>query len=236
MNRRFTTLLLAASALPFAGCGPRHDEHAHHDNHDESAPDHHHEGGSSSATFEADEGLHLADETVVALGIETAAVAVRTITPTYDITASVFAAGPPARASALISRKLAEELERQPPGDPPAFEVRRDISSALHQVEIVLPMSGTPAVGSIHAMTLPGAPRRCATVPAAAVQQNASGSFVYVFANGHFRRTAVQTGARDGIHVEIVDGLEVGDVVVTTAVQQLWLTELRLTKGGGHSH
>ena len=36
--------------------------------------------------------------------------------------------------------------------------------------------------------------------------------------------------------IEITDGLYAGDVVATGGVEQLWLTELRLTKGGGHSH
>ena len=36
--------------------------------------------------------------------------------------------------------------------------------------------------------------------------------------------------------VEITDGLYAGDEVVASPVNQLWLAELRLTKGGGHSH
>ncbi|MBK9991892.1 MAG: hypothetical protein IPP19_14495 [Verrucomicrobia bacterium] len=49
-------------------------------------------------------------------------------------------------------------------------------------------------------------------------------------------RTAVKPGANDGEYIEILDGLYAGDVIATAAVEQLWLTELRLTKGGGHSH
>jgi len=62
------------------------------------------------------------------------------------------------------------------------------------------------------------------------------GTFVYVVNGNFYLRTAVKTGARSTDFVEITDGLYAGDVVVTTPVNQLWLSELRLTKGGGHSH
>jgi len=46
----------------------------------------------------------------------------------------------------------------------------------------------------------------------------------------------VKVGARSPDFVEINDGLYAGDVVVAAPAEQLWLAELRLTKGGGHSH
>ena len=64
----------------------------------------------------------------------------------------------------------------------------------------------------------------------------ATGTFVYVLNGEYYLRTAVKTGVRSGEFIEISDGLYPGDVVVATAVEQLWLTELRVTKGGGHSH
>jgi hypothetical protein len=36
--------------------------------------------------------------------------------------------------------------------------------------------------------------------------------------------------------VVIMDGLSVGDEIVAKPVKQLWLIELRATKGGQHSH
>ena len=74
------------------------------------------------------------------------------------------------------------------------------------------------------------------TVPRSAVLEAAGGTFVFVVNGATYLRTAVKTGARSADHVEITDGLYAGDTVVTTAVDQLWLAELRLTKGGGHSH
>ena len=74
------------------------------------------------------------------------------------------------------------------------------------------------------------------TVPRAALLDTALGTFVYLINGEAFLRTPVTTGAMDDDIVEITDGVFEGDTVVTSPVSQLWLTELRLTKGGGHSH
>lgn len=52
----------------------------------------------------------------------------------------------------------------------------------------------------------------------------------------HFLRTPNKAGANSGDLVEVLDGLLTGDVVVSKGAEQLWLIELRFTKGGGHSH
>ena len=52
----------------------------------------------------------------------------------------------------------------------------------------------------------------------------------------HLLRTPVTTGVENAEHVEITDGIYVGDVVATHPVETLYLIELRATKGGGHSH
>ncbi len=48
--------------------------------------------------------------------------------------------------------------------------------------------------------------------------------------------TAVLIYDDQKLAAEILAGLRAGDRVVATPVEQLWLAELRLTKGGGHSH
>jgi multidrug efflux pump subunit AcrA (membrane-fusion protein) len=73
-------------------------------------------------------------------------------------------------------------------------------------------------------------------VPRSALLDAATGTFVYVVNGDHYLRTPVKTEARSADFVEITDGLYAGDVVVVSPVEQLWLAELRLTKGGGHSH
>ena len=74
------------------------------------------------------------------------------------------------------------------------------------------------------------------TVPRSALLDSAAGLFVYVVNGEFYLRTPVKVGARSADFIEITDGLYAGDSVVATPVEQLWLAELRLTKGGGHSH
>lgn len=225
---------IVAVALALAGCGKKesageHDGHHHGDAHA-------HEEGVSPVKFKAGQGLQLADETSAALGVKTAEVEERSVTPAYEVTASVFDAGPPARASSLVPLEMADELEKHPPTEAKLLGVRRDLSSALTQVEIVLALPGTPPVGSTVTLTLRSLAHEGVAVPRAAVLRSATGAFVYVVNGAHLLRTPVKTGASDGAYVEILDGLYAGDAVVVAAVEQLWLTELRLTKGGGHSH
>ena len=85
-------------------------------------------------------------------------------------------------------------------------------------------------------LTLRGAVRTGTAVPRSALLRTPAGAFVYVANGANLLRTAVKPGAEDGAYVEILDGLYAGDVVATDGVEQLWLTELRLTKGGGHCH
>jgi hypothetical protein len=218
-------------AAILAACGGKNgsspDEHG-----DGHAP----KGASAPASFKEGQGLQLAAETAEALGVKTAEVEERKLAQVFQVTASVFDAGPPARAMTLVPPGIADEWERHPPSEAKIIAVRRDVSSALTQVEVVLALPGSPAIGTTLDVTLRGRERTALAVPRAAVLRTATGTFVYVANGAYLLRTAVKTGASDGAFTEISDGLYSGDAVVTGEVEQLWLTELRLTKGGGHSH
>lgn len=219
---------------------PAHNEHDHaedeHGEHDHDEHGHGESAGNATARFDADRGLQLAPETVAALGVQTAAAAPRAIAAQFEVTAAVFDPGPPARASALVSVATADALERTQPRDPALLAVRRDMTSALGQAELILAAPSGAKVGQAVVLTLGSAPSEFLCVPRSAVLRTATGTFVYVRAGDFWRRTSVETGADDGHFVALTDGLAAGDVVATTAVEHLWLTELRLTKGGGHSH
>lgn len=217
--------------------GHGHDKPAHNE-HDHAEEEHGHgeSAGNATARFDADRGLQLAPETVTALGVQTAAAAPRAIAAQFEVTAAVFDPGPPARASALVSVATADALERTQPRDPALLAVRRDMTSALGQAELILAAPSGAKVGQAVVLTLGSAPSEFLCVPRSAVLRTATGTFVYVRAGDFWRRTIVETGADDGHFVAIAHGLAAGDVVATTALEHLWLTELRLTKGGGHSH
>ncbi|MEY3774036.1 MAG: hypothetical protein RLZZ129_816 [Verrucomicrobiota bacterium] len=235
MNRShflwLTIPLLGGLAL--AGCG-KSAPAGGHEGHDHSA--HSHAEGESPVQFKEGSGLLLSAETSAALGLKTGEVEERTVRHTYEVTASVFDAGPPARASSLVPVEIADDLEKHPPAEAKILAIHRELSSAVTQVEIVFAITGNPSVGSTISLTLRGPASTGTAVPRSALLRTATGSFVYVVNGANLLRTAVKPGASDGEYIEILDGLYAGDVVATAGVEQLWLTELRLTKGGGHSH
>ena len=229
MNRQCCQwfVLPIAAALALGGCGKSQavNGHAGHDTNGQVVEE-------SALRFTDGKGLEIPAEIGRALGLKTTEVSERTIPQTYEATAVVFDAGPPARASSIVPVAIADDLEKQPPTVARLFPIRRDISPALEQAEIVLTLPGTPKVGTTVNITLPGQARLGIAVPRSSLLNTVTGAFVYVVDGAFLKRTPVKTGADDTEFVEIIDGLHAGEVVATTAVEQLWLTELRLTKGG----
>ena len=86
------------------------------------------------------------------------------------------------------------------------------------------------------AQVFAGAAREAVAIPASAVIDENGMATVFVMINGEsFERRQVRTGARDGDWVEIVDGLEPGQRVVSRGA---WLVKLASTRTGeiGHGH
>ncbi len=225
--------ILLLGGLTLAGCG-KPAPAGGHEGHDHNA--HSHTEDETPVQFKEGSGLQLSAETSTALGLKTGEVEERVVRHTYEVTASVFDAGPPARASSLVPVEIADDLAKHPPAEARILAIHRELSSAVTQVEIVFAIEGTPAVGSTISLTLRGPASTGTAIPRSALLRTATGSFVYVVNGASLLRTPVKPGASDGEYIEILDGLYAGDVVATAGVEQLWLTELRLTKGGGHSH
>lgn len=236
-------LLVGWSALAAgqAGCGKgspsgaepsvAHGEHEHaHEAGDEHAGDE----ASAPARFIEGRGLQLAAPTAQALGLRHEPANRRMLTPRVGFAATVFDAGPPARVTAFVSAEVAEVIERHPPTTATLLAVRRD--AAASRTEVVLALPGSRPVGTAVTLSVQGDARRALAVPAAAILWAATGVFVYAMDGDFLVRRPIETGASDGAWVEVTRGLEAGTAVVTSAVEELWLTELRLTKGGGHSH
>jgi hypothetical protein len=228
---RFLSAVTVAGAL--AGCGAKKDGeekgHAHGGEHD-------HAEGAVAVSFKAGRGLQLAPETAKAVGLTTADVQEREIAHRLSLNVTVLKAGPPAVASAIVTPETAEELERHPPREAKIVATNRALTAATSQIELTLELPKAAKEGAMIPLSLRAEAKKVSVVPAAAVLRSAGGTFLYVENGGAFLRTPVKVGTSDGEYTEIVEGVYAGDVVAATAVEQLWLTELRLTKGGGHSH
>lgn len=227
---------LALAAL-VAGC------EKHHDGHDETGHGEHGETGEGAgASFKEGRGLQFPPEVVAALGVRTVEAEERALARTLSLTAQVFSTGPSLRALSLVSPSQAEGLKPglKTTGGAELVAISRTAEKAAGQVELIFALPAavpSSALGDTLEISLTlAADSPALTVPRSALLDTATGTFVYVVNGTAYLRTPVKTGASDADHVEITDGLYAGDTVVAAPVNQLWLSELRLTKGGGHSH
>jgi hypothetical protein len=234
---------LTLGTLVLVGCGDKKAEQM------ETEPSEHAEGGAGGgdASFKEGGGLILPPGVVRALAISTVETAERPLVRRLSVTAQVYAAGTNARAVALVSSGQADEVKPglratiNATGEAVAelVAISRIAEKASGQVELVFVLLNAPtlALGDTVTLTVNLAVDSPAlVVPRSAVLDTATGTFVYVVNGTAYLRTPVKIGASDDSYFEITDGLYEGDIVVVTPVNQLWLSELRLTKGGGHSH
>lgn len=233
--RLWFLISLAGSALLFAGCGKKaSSEEAGHDHSEHAGADENEEG----VTFKEGRGLQIPPNVVKALNVLTTEAEERPLTAELKVTAQVFAVQPRVLASARLTVEQAAPLEKSSFTGAKLVSIDRATVTATRLVDLVfeLDASSKHQLGDFVTLALAVEPATVLTVPRSAVLEGAAGTFVYVVNSGAYLRTPVKMGARSADFIEITDGLYAGDVVVVTPVNQLWLSELRLTKGGGHSH
>jgi len=259
-------LLLAGAGCGKQTAGDRHAHDGAEREEGHGHPDEHgHEGEGETeeagASYSEGEGILLVEEAARQIGLQTAEAATRKLAMRFTANARVYktahAHSPgngqqphhDSRATAIVSAQLADFLE---PGHSVELDsgngspiqgrlVRLDVetSKAIGQVEAIIDMSDPEhrfEFGSFVKVTFDGGEREVMAVPRAALLEAASGTFVFVKKGDLFLRTPVTVGAVSDGAAEIADGLQEGDVVVTQGAVDLWLIELRFTKGGGHSH
>ena len=237
---------IVAILLPGAGCGDhsRHDQdhdhdagHGHgehaHAGHDKDHEDHddHAEGTHAASSFKEGKGLTFSDETKQALGLATAKVETRSLAQTIQVTAQVFATGEQTLASASVPSALAGRVASD------KRIVRSHAAKDTGLTELILALDAPQRAGDFVTVTLTathGEP--VPAIPRNALLRSAGGTFVYVVTHEAFLRMPVKTGVEAAAFIEITEGPPAGSEVVTHPVEQLWLTELRFTKSGGHSH
>lgn len=244
-------------ALFAAGCS-RQDSHEA----GEHGHAHHAEAESMGADFDPEQGLALSDEAAGMIGIETAPAVRRELALEFTAPARVFHAAHQhaemfpghkdghAYANVMVPASRAGNIRtNQPveltlPGTGETVQgriarVERSAARAIGQLEIVVeipdPEERFPLGGFFEAR-LKGAERDALVIPRTALVEAATGSFAYVQNGDRYKRTPLKTGGITSDYVEVLEGLDEGDQVVTQGARGLWLTELRFTKGGGHAH
>ena len=101
-----------------------------------------------------------------------------------------------------------------PPVEEPA-DVRQVIWEIDNSVGILEP-GAYP-----HAVLRPKRSRRCLTVPLSSLTNSNKNEVAVLTAGGTLERRGVVTGANDGHYIEIIDGLQEGEVVITSDTEGL---------------
>jgi multidrug efflux pump subunit AcrA (membrane-fusion protein) len=236
-SRRWPLVGLTCLSVLLAGCGRNESDaeagHAHSEQADDGEP-----GERAGVSFVAGRGLQLSPGIVKALDLKTAEVSIRTLSFGLSLTAQVFATKPRVLANVRLPVDQADALQKTVWKGPALLRVDRSTANATHLVDLVFAFDtdSAHAVGDFIPLLLEGEPMTVLAVPRSAILDSPTGTFVYAVNGDAYLRTPVKTGGRSADFIEITDGLHVGEVVVVSPVEHLWLAELRITKGGGHSH
>lgn len=226
MKYLLSLILIFSNALLLSAEEAHKDEHGH----EEESEEH------SETNFKEDIGLTLSAEAIKTLGIETTQAKEEMFAESYEVSASVFYVGSPAKANAIIPLEVAEKIKDVPQDKVKVLGVKTEVYPALRLVEVLFEIPEELKVGTTVPLKLRGVSRRSVVIPKSALLQNTEGTFVYTVSNNTFKRIPVSAKASNEAYFEIKEGLAAGTEVVSQGVEQLWLTELRFTKGGGHGH
>lgn len=236
MNPRHWLLIPTTGlALVLGGCDHKETAAEHDHDHDHAE---HEDSETGGVAFKPGRGLQFPPETVRALQVRTVAAALKPFAAESAVTAQVFATQPRVLALARIAAEQTDALRHASFAGARLVRIDASPAAATRLADVVFEVDGSTdrRVGEFVTITLQGASSSVLTVPRSAILDSATGTFVYLVKGDAYLRTLVTVGAQTADLTEITTGLRAGDVVVTTPVDQLWLAELRLTKGGGHSH
>lgn len=195
----------------------------------ESAPE-------NGAQYKEGKGVTLTPLMAQSIQLKTAEVQEEVIAHTYSATLQATQVGN--EASGWLTEEQASQV--QPGmivelGSSKGRVLRMEKSPfvALGDYEVIVTTDETLQPGAALAATFRfPAGDAVASIPKSALLTTAEGTFVYAQNDEYFLRTPVQIGSVNEDHVEIIDGLYTGDVVVTTPVMSLWLAELQILRGG----
>lgn len=249
-NHQIFCFLVGLFAALMGGCGEQ-DRNSGHVNHEESFV---------GATFKAGKGVMVSDKTRQILDLTLVDVTEKHTPYIIPLNVQIFGethrfshidmhhTGCDIHGSGFLSPDHAARLEpRQivkvatPDGQSlEGFVISTQNNLAQGEIEVLIGIphaSDKLKEGDFVAATII-IPRKnpVITIPRSALLSTIENTYVYTVNGDAFYRTLVQVGNETENEVEIVDGLFVGDQIVTKPVETLWLIELRATKGGAHCH
>lgn len=242
-------LFLASALLAFTACdrtksAARDHDHGHaadgahveHARPDASAQDHD-EAHAGEVSFDAATGLVFSASALAALQPETVVARAARRAPPLALHGRVFALSPAVRASVHLPAADADALTHAAFASARLEHLDRTESAATGFVEALFTLEPATAarLGEFVTLTAHLPPVDGVAVPLPAVLKTTAGTFVYVQHGDAWRRSAVQLVSL-GDEALVTSGLDAGATVLVSPVHAFWLTELRLTKGGGHSH
>lgn len=191
-----------------------------------------------AAEYDSAKGVELSPETASELGVKLQTPLLRQLCGVRRLSAVVVSVRPKLVASAKVRADIsnADDISF---ADAKLLRVDRSLFDSDGFVELLFELPDGKKkrnVGDFVDIELSRKKSGALTVPNSAVLDCPRGKFVYVFADGHFKKTPVKSGLRDADFCEILDGVSPSDKVVVSAAERLLLVELRLVNGGSHSH
>ena len=253
-----TGILSIASLILFTGCGSKPasgEPPVEADNKtisQENTP-----SEESGATFDESKGLLLDEETKRAIEFQSGRVEEHSITPLLNLKAHVYRS-----AGETVSNTTREEagyayatsfvdagqigtfkpnwkFDLLVAGESRGATLMRIDSSLVEingKAELILRIEDPGKkleIGQVLNVSAKlGDARKTKAVPLGAVLETAEGKFIYKIINGYCTRVSIKTGLEADGFVEIATGLDVGDEIVRSPVNRLYLLERNFTNAG----
>jgi multidrug efflux pump subunit AcrA (membrane-fusion protein) len=191
--------------------------------------------------YDKKQGLFVTPFSAKLLGFEMADVEEREISGKLTLQAQIFDISPAGKALASAWIPI-EDAEKLTAGMPVTLDrdfrgkVTSVASKLNEQAEVLLEIEdkeGKLKAGKfLKGDIVISSDGEVVVVPRSAVVNSSEGTFAYVDNAGWTTRAVIELGLEQDGMVEVVDGLYSGDVIVTTPVMTLWMTELQLLKSG----
>ena len=236
--RHLFLAIASVFSLAFLSACDNHDDLHNHDESAEVRDLHDHENETSTVRIDEEHGLELSEEIVNALEVKTQKIEIRDLNVQIILSGQVIVNVPRTRVNVKVPPERFEALKSfsAKHGKLIIADSLPGKVSGLADLVYELGESQNAALGEFVNIELQQHRNTVLTIPESAVLETINGEYVYVASGESFRRVKVKTSVGSEGLLEILEGVKDGESVVVSPVVQLWLIELKLTKGGGHSH